>query len=111
MVYEGYGPKGLYNFINKLIIGEARVVSDKNIQKLGLVTKPRIGMSSYQPQKNCDRSKDLKLPIVYNVLLTFDDLGYPNFRNPPFLWGNHSKVWNSQMSDYLCSVSNINKNR
>jgi hypothetical protein len=103
MVYEGYNE----GFINKLITGEARVVSDKN---WGLL-QPRIGISSYQPKKNWDRPKDLKLPMVYNVLLTFDDLGYPSFRKPPFLWGNHSKVWNSQMSDYLCSVSNINKNR
>ena len=78
MVYEGYNE----GFINKLITGEARVVSDKN---WGLL-QPRIGISSYQPKKNWDRPKDLKLPMVYNVLLTFDDLGYPSFRKPPFLW-------------------------
>jgi hypothetical protein len=43
MVYEGYNE----GFINKLITGEARVVSDKN---WGLL-QPRIGISSYQPKK------------------------------------------------------------
>ena len=68
MVYEGYSE----GFINKLITGKARVVSDKNC---GLL----------QPIY-WDRSNDLKLPMV-NVLLTFDDLGYPNFRKPPHLFG------------------------
>ena len=68
MVYEGYSE----GFINKLITGKARVVSDKNC---GLL----------QPIY-WDRSNDLKLPMV-NVLLTFDDLGYPNFRKPPICLG------------------------